>query len=259
MALLIPALSLFAFMCALFIVSLWRNDNGTADVGYGLAFIVTVAAAVLSAEASPHGLLLSALVLIWGLRLAIRIHRKNAGKPEDFRYRAWRESWGRWFIPRSFLQIYLLQGAVVFVVVFPVVATIVAPALGVTGLFVFGVALWVVGFLFESIGDAQLDRFIGNPANKGRIMMSGLWRYSRHPNYFGESLMWWGIAIAAASTTSYGILVYASPILITYLLLFVSGVPMLEKRWAGNLEWESYARRTSVFVPLPPRAESTLV
>lgn len=255
MTLVPPALALLAFMTTLFVVSMWRKDNGTADVGYGIAFIATATVALASADASPYAYILYALVVVWGIRLATRIFRKNRGKPEDFRYRAWRESWGRWFVLRSFLQIYLLQGAVVFIVVFPVVATIVAPKPGVGLLFALGILLWIAGFVFEAVGDAQLDRFIADPANKGRIMMSGLWHYTRHPNYFGESLMWWGIATAAASMTTYGILVFASPILITYLLLFVSGVPMLEKRWAGNPEWEAYAKRTSVFFPLPPRVD----
>lgn len=253
----VPALALFAFMTTLFIVSLWRKDNGTADVGYGMAFIVTVAVTLITNGASVPALVLSGIVAVWGVRLATRIYRKNLGKPEDFRYRAWRESWGEWFLLRSFLQIYMLQGAVVFIVVFPVLAALVAPTEGNPILIALGLALWAIGFVFESVGDTQLDRFIADPANKGRIMMSGLWRYSRHPNYFGESLMWWGIAVAAVSITSYGILVFVSPMLITYLLLFVSGVPMLEKRWAGNPEWEAYAKRTSVFFPWRVSSDST--
>ncbi len=252
MGFIFAGLALVSFMCALFLVSLWREDNGTADVGYGIAFIVAISAAHLYAQASGIALVLSVLASIWGIRLATRIYRKNRGKPEDFRYRAWREAWGDWFLLRSFLQIYMLQGAIVFIVALPVLAVIALPQEGSLTFFLIGLFLWCIGFFFEVRGDAQLDRFLREPANKGRIMTQGFWRYTRHPNYFGESMMWWGIALAAASFTTLSYVVFVSPILITYLLLFVSGVPMLEKRWAGNPEWEAYKEKTSVFLPLPP-------
>lgn len=120
-------------------------------------------------------------------------------------------------------------------------------------LVVTGFVLWLIGFFFETVGDAQLDAFIKNPENKGKIMMSGLWKYSRHPNYFGESTMWWGIALMSLGLSALPLYGFVSPLLITYLLLYVSGVPMLERRWEGNPEWEAYKARTSVIVPLPPR------
>jgi steroid 5-alpha reductase family enzyme len=116
-----------------------------------------------------------------------------------------------------------------------------------------GLLLWVVGFYFETVADAQLDSFIRNPENKGKIMQCGLWNYSRHPNYFGESLMWFGLWLASVAFTPWALLSVVSPLLITYLLLKVSGVPMLEKRWEGRADWEEYKRKTSVFVPLPPK------
>jgi steroid 5-alpha reductase family enzyme len=121
------------------------------------------------------------------------------------------------------------------------------------GLFSAGLLLWVFGFFFEVVGDYQLDRFITAPKNKGKIMTQGLWKYSRHPNYFGESLMWWGMAVMAASLSVYPFIGFVSPVLITFLLLKVSGVSMLEKRWEGNPAWEAYKKRTSVFLPLPPK------
>ncbi len=241
------------YMSFLFVCALIGKNNGIADVGYGVAFMVLVATVWWCApNVSEYALILAALPFIWGVRLAFRIGRKNWGKPEDFRYRAWREAWGRTFVVRSFLQIYMLQGLVVFVVALPVTLALVFPALIVNPqIFFLGIGLWIVGFLFESVADLQLDRFIRNPENKGKIMMSGLWRYSRHPNYFGESMMWWGIAIAASGISALPLLGFVSPLLITYLLLFVSGVPLLEKRWEGNPEWDAYKARTSVFIPLP--------
>ena len=117
---------------------------------------------------------------------------------------------------------------------------------------VVGVLVWIIGFLFEAVGDYQLRRFIGNPLNKGRIMMSGLWRFTRHPNYFGEVVLWWGIFLIALSVPG-GWRTIVGPATITFLILKVSGIPMLEAKYRSNPQYEAYQRRTSSFVPLPPR------
>lgn len=242
------------FMALLFVVALIRRNNGIADIGYGIAFmVVTGTALLLSSNIVVGASVLALLVFVWGIRLATRIYRKNRGKPEDFRYKAWRDAWGTTFYVRSFFQIYMLQGAIAFVIALPVTLSILFPRVAApVEMFVYaGCIVWILGFLFESVGDHQLDTFIQNPLNKGKIMTLGLWRYSRHPNYFGESLMWWGIAIVASSVSVYPVIVFVSPLLITFLLLKVSGVPMLEKRFAGNPEWEMYKVKTSVFIPLP--------
>ena len=255
------SLSVLAFyMSVLFLIALIRKNNGIADVGYGGAFIVTIAAAVLMTP-PPHApvLLVVLLPLIWGVRLAVRIYRKNRGKPEDFRYAQWRAVWGKTFLVRSFFQIYMLQGSIVFVVALPVLFALIYPVAEMNVIaFALGMLLWGVGFFFEAVGDSQLDQFIRDPLNKGKIMTKGLWHYSRHPNYFGESMMWCGIALAAAGLTAYPypFVGFLSPLLITFLLLKVSGVPLLEKHWEGNPEWAAYRTRTSVFMPLPPQAKN---
>jgi steroid 5-alpha reductase family enzyme len=255
MPILLTVLTLVCFMVFLFGVSLFIKNNGVADVGYGLAFLVVVG--VTTFLVPPTSWYLSALifmVFVWGIRLAVRIFLKNYGKPEDFRYRAWRESWGRTFIVRSFFQIYLLQGTIAFLIVSPVTLSLLFPAsTPSSALFFIGMVVWLIGFCFELVGDYQLDRFLKNPSNKGMILMSGLWQYSRHPNYFGESTMWWGVALIGVGLSSLPwAVMFVSPILITFLLLKVSGVPMLEKRWEGNPAWEAYKEKTSVFLPLPP-------
>ena len=118
-----------------------------------------------------------------------------------------------------------------------------------------GSLVWLIGYFFEVVGDAQLDAFLKIRPEKRptKFIESGLWRYTRHPNYFGEATMWWGLAIIANGNSSLGLIIWASPVLITYLLLFVSGVPLLEKRWAGDKAWEKYKAKTSVFLPLPPK------
>lgn len=248
---------LIGYMSVLYVLAMIRHDNGTADIGYGIGFLVCIFTALsLTGYGYVSGsvLVLTALVTLWALRLAARIYLKNRSKPEDFRYRAWREEWGKSFALRSYLQIYLLQGAVIFVVSLPVVLAALFPSEPMHELYMFGVLVWIIGFFFEAVGDYQLDQFITKPENKGKIMTRGLWKYTRHPNYFGESTMWWGISLAAGSLTSYPIVCFISPVLITYLLLKVSGVPLLEKKYAGKPEWEAYKAKTSVFIPMLPKS-----
>jgi steroid 5-alpha reductase family enzyme len=245
---------LLGYMSVLFGIGMITKNNAIADVGYGIAFMVVILATLLQFPGTAYlTWALAFLPFVWGARLALRIYLKNKGKPEDFRYRAWREQWGKTFVVRSFLQVYMLQGLVVFAVALPVLLAVVFPASTMFSLVALGSAVWLIGFFFEAVGDYQLDRFIKNPANKGKIMSLGLWKYSRHPNYFGESLMWFGIAIGSAGLSALPLLGFISPLLITFLLLKVSGVPLLEKHFEGNPEWEAYKARTSVFIPLPPR------
>ncbi len=251
---------LLVYMSLAYIVALIRKDNGTADIAYGGGFVLLALSALVLTSISSILLLLAGLVTVWALRLSTRIYLRNRGKEEDFRYKKWREEWGAWFIVRSYLQIYLLQGVILFCISLPVLlVSVYAPSATVTTGVYAGVLLWIIGFLFETIGDAQLDSFIKNSENKGHVLSGGLWKYTRHPNYFGEALMWWGVAIIAGTALlSSGnpilaALSFVSPVLITFLLLKVSGVPLLEARFAGNPEWETYKKRTSVFIPWFPR------
>lgn len=247
------------YTTTLFLVAYYKKDNSIIDIAYGPGFIVTAYTLVLlylgnfSLNLPQWTLLL--LITVWGTRLSYRIYGKNKGKPEDFRYKAWRDEWSEkgslYFLIRSYLQIFLLQGLVISIVLLPFTASL--PFLSTT-LPLFGIMLWGIGFFFESIGDFQLDRFIKDTdPNKGTIMTSGLWKYTRHPNYFGEATMWLGIAFISFSVSS-SFVVFLSPLLITYLLLYVSGIPMLEKKWEGNTQWESYKKKTSAFFPLPPKS-----
>ncbi len=255
--LILLALLLLAYMTAAFVISLLVKDNGVADIAYGLGFVVLAWKSYALGLGGTAGLIASVLVTVWGVRLARRIHRRNHGRPEDFRYRAWREAWGSWFVARSYVQIYLLQGSIIFLIALPVVLLNLYGATTIGWLGLLGILVWVKGFFYEAVGDYQLDRFLKNPENKGHIMAQGLWRYTRHPNYYGESLMWWGIGLLAASVLVplYGwvwFFVFESPLLITFLLLKVSGVPMLEAHFSGP-EWEAYKARTSIFIPWFPK------
>lgn len=255
---LLPAfVCLFIYMCGAFAVSLIHKNNGVADIAYGGGFVLVAWVSYLLGEPGLASLIACVLVSVWALRLSTRIYRRNKGRPEDFRYAAWREAWGKTFILRSFLQVYMLQGLVIFTVSLPVtVLALYGDTSGVSTVGWIAIAVWCIGFFFEAVGDWQLEQFIRNPANKGKLMTTGLWKYTRHPNYFGESVMWWGLALLAGSALGYtvlGLAAFIGPVLITYLLLKVSGVPMLEAKMKENPEWPAYEARTSVFIPLPPK------
>lgn len=246
-------LILFAYMSLWFVISLIKKRNDVADVAWGLGFVlITWTSFFISEDSGVRGLLVGVLVGVWGLRLAWHIHTRNKGKAEDYRYLAWRKEWGKWFYLRSYFQVYLLQGALLFLIVMPVLLINKNGGAGLGLLDFIGVAVWLVGFLFEVIGDAQLARFIKNPANKGKLMQSGLWAYSRHPNYFGEVTQWWGVWLVALSVP-YGWFGIIGPLTITFLILKVSGVPLLERKMDENPEFEAYKERVSIFIPWKPK------
>jgi steroid 5-alpha reductase family enzyme len=246
-----------AYMTVWYLVALVKKDNSVADIAWGLGFVLVAAITFFRRGSLFLPLLVTGLVAVWGLRLARHIFVRNKKPGEDPRYAEWRRKWGRAFVWRSYLQVFLLQGLFLLIISSPVIIININPynpasmADGWDTWFI-GVLVWGVGLFFEAVGDAQLARFKRDPVNRGKIMDRGLWRYSRHPNYFGESLMWWGIFLIALEVP-YGWTTVVSPALITFLLVRVSGVPLLEKRYAGNAEFQAYARRTSAFFPWFPK------
>lgn len=250
----VVAAVLFVFFALTFFVAQARKNHGLIDIVWGMGFIVS--AGLSYAAGQPRGpvpLLMTLLVSLWGLRLTIHLARRNIGKPEDYRYANMRATWNpRTFPIRMFVQIYLLQLVLNFLINLPTIVTNLQGQTAWGPLAMAGLFVWLVGFFFESVGDWQLKRFRADPVNKGRLITGGLWRYSRHPNYFGEATQWWGLFCLAVSGNGRYWLVL-SPVLITFFLLYVSGVPMLEKKYAGRPDWEAYKSRTSKFVPLPPR------
>jgi steroid 5-alpha reductase family enzyme len=247
--------AVLVYMTAWFLAAQLKGRNDIADIAWGVGFIVAAGVSLLAAGLyPPRGLLVSALVLIWGVRLAVHIHARNRGRGEDRRYRQWREEWGRWFVLRSFLQVFILQGVLLVAVAVPVIHAngSVSPPLGLLDLL--GVLVWLTGFGFETVGDWQLLKFLRDPANKGQLMTAGLWRYTRHPNYFGEVTLWWGVWLIVLSVPG-GWLTVIGPLTITGLILKVSGIPMLEKGYEGRADFAAYQRRTSAFFPRPPREE----
>ncbi len=253
---LVALITVAIFFNVLFLLALKLRDNSIVDIGWGIGFIlVTLATLAYSGTADARQLLIAALVLIWGSRLAIRIYLRNRGKGEDFRYRKWREDWGENWRRNAYLFVFVGQGVMMLLITIPImlVNTYPGPALGWLDLG--GVVVWCVGFVFEAVGDRQLDLFLRNPGNRGKVLDTGLWRYTRHPNYFGEVTQWWGVYLIVLSV-QWGWLGIIGPITITTLIVAYSGIPMLEKTMMQNPAFVEYAKRTSVFFPWPPKKTS---
>ncbi len=247
----ILALTLLGYMSLWFVISVIKKRNDIADIAWGLGFVLMAWLSFFLSGYSFKALLVNSLVTVWGLRLAIHIYNRNKNKPEDSRYMEWRRSWKNFYV-RSYLQVFILQGIFLYLISLPVifVNNSVFGRLEVSS--IAGLIVWIFGFYFESMGDRQLKVFLADPKNKGKVMDKGLWRYTRHPNYFGEVTQWWGIFIIALSLPN-SFITIIGPLTITVLILFVSGVPLLEKKYAGRPDFEEYKKRTSIFIPLPPK------
>ncbi len=247
------AAAAFVYMTAVFLAAQVKRNNAIVDVAWGPGFLVVIAALFAARPGlHPARLLYAGLVLVWALRLAIHIGRRNAGKPEDFRYAAMRRKWGRRAALKAFFFIFMLQGVLLLVVSFSATVLFAGPARPLGPWDLAGGLTFAAGFFFEPVPDAQLPAHVRHPANKGRLMTTGLWSLTRHPNYFGEAAMWWGLFLIALPSRS-GWAALISPVAITLLLLFVSGVPLLERKYAGRPDWEAYKLRTSKFIPWFPK------
>jgi len=242
-------------MIGLWIWSVALRNASIVDVFWGVGFALVAANGFCWGHAStaPRSLLISAMVALWGLRLGAHLLLRNAGHGEDPRYVAMRRRWGARFWWVSFFTVFALQGAILWFVSLPIQVVQAAPGGPLGGWDAVGVAVWLVGLVFESVGDLQLARFKADPGNASSVMDRGLWRYTRHPNYFGDFCVWWGLFIVALSAPL-GPYTLASPALMAFLLLRVSGVPLLERGMSERRPgYADYIRRTSAFFPRPPR------
>jgi len=246
---------ILGLMILLWLVSLALKNSSIVDIFWGTGFVVVVWAAFLL---TPGGFemrkwLISILVTIWGLRLSLHILWRNWGKPEDFRYQVWRKEAGAAWWWRSFFKVFLLQGFLLWIISTPLLAAqISAQPDRLIWLDILAVPVWLVGFTFEAAGDWQLARFKANPANKGKVLQTGVWRYTRHPNYFGDATQWWAYYLIALAAGGWWTIF--SPIIMTALLMRVSGVALLEKTLKEEKPgYKEYIETTSEFIPWFPR------
>jgi steroid 5-alpha reductase family enzyme len=239
-------------------MSLFKGDVSIVDSLWSMVFLALCLTWFLAYEyTTARGSIVLALVSAWALRLSAYITWRNWGEAEDVRYQAMRRKYSPNFALKSLLIVFLLQGVLAWIIALPLLTTVTSSK-PLNVLDAFAVALVVFGILFETVADAQLAAFKGHPDNQGRVMKTGLWRYSRHPNYFGECCIWWGFYLFAIAAGAWWSIV--SPLLMTFLLLRVSGVTLLERDIAQRRPgYREYTESTNAFLPGLPRAANKKV
>lgn len=243
--LILGALTIFIYFLIFFIAGQILKNNSIVDIGWGFGFVV-VALVMIINNFTPERLLITLMVALWGLRLFYHILKRNLGKEEDFRYQNMRKKWGKNQVINAFFRVYMSQGVFMFLISMTVLTY--GDNIQNILLVVLGIVVFSVGYFFEAVGDKQLKEFKSNPENKGKLMDKGLWQYTRHPNYFGEAVIWWGIYFTGLGL---GAPVWAiiSPITINILVRYVSGVPLLEEKYKDREDFKEYKKKTPVFVP----------
>jgi len=248
-------LVIMALMTTLWVVSIIIKNVSIVDLFWGFGFVLTAGFYFLKTDGSEsRKIILLALVAIWGLRLSIYLALRNLGKGEDFRYRQFRKTYGEqryWWI--SYFQTFLLQGILMWLISAPLLGAQFFGSDNPPGIFdCAGIALWLIGFSFEAGGDYQLARFKADPSNKGKVLDKGFWHYTRHPNYFGDSSVWWGYGFICLAAGSY--LPLLGSVLMTAMIIKVSGVALLEKNLKEQKpEYKEYIEKTSAFLPWFPK------
>ncbi len=248
-------LIIWVYVTSVWLLSVYLKNASIVDIFWGLGFVLVSAFYFnVSIENNSRQIIVLSLISIWGIRLSIHIFIRNLGKPEDYRYHEFRKHYGKerywWF---SYFQVFLLQGALIWLISAPVLSVKYFGTLNGLNIFDFlGMAIWIIGFIFEVGGDWQLARFKANPSNKGKLLQTGFWKYTRHPNYFGDAAVWWGFAMFSIAAGSF--IPVISAVLMSWLLLKVSGVTMLEKTLINTKPgFEKYVKQTSAFIPWFPK------
>ncbi|MCB2208384.1 MAG: DUF1295 domain-containing protein [Bacteroidetes bacterium] len=248
-------LIIISMMTLLWIISIFIKNVSIVDIFWGFGYVLVGTFYYLFSEGYElRKLVVLILVAIWGLRLTIYLAWRNAGKGEDFRYQEFRKNYGAhryWWV--SFFQTFLLQGILLWLISAPLLGAQYMPAGDHLNIFDYiGIAFWIIGFTFEAGGDFQLAKFKKNPANKGKVLDTGFWKYTRHPNYFGDAAVWWGFGFISIAASSY--IPVLGSILMTALIIKVSGVAMLEKSLKDKKpEYKAYIEKTSAFIPWFPK------
>ena len=248
------ALVLFIYFNIIFIVAQILKNNSIVDSFWGPGFLVVAVYTFLQQESiGLRSIIVTSAILLWSIRLFLHITIRNWNKPEDYRYINFRKKWGT-TLPtlKAYFHVFMLQGVLLYIVSLPIIIANTSGNVDLTLISYLGIILWIIGYYFEVVGDKELKDFKGNKENKGKLMTEGLWSYTRHPNYFGEATLWWGIFLMSISSLDQ-IFIIISPITITFLLLFVSGVPMLERKYKDRPDFIEYSKRTNKFFPWFPK------
>jgi steroid 5-alpha reductase family enzyme len=253
---LLAGLAILLFNTALWLLSLRLKNSSIVDPVWAIISLIAAGVYFIFGEGfQDRRLLLLALVLLWSLRLSGYLAWRNWGEPEDFRYAKWRQEAGESWWWRSYLKVFVLQGAIAWFISTPFLVAMTASGPDALGIFdLVAVLVWFYGFFFEAMGDYQLARFKANPDNHGKVLDYGVWRYTRHPNYFGDAAQWWGFGILALIAGGWWTL-YA-PALMTYLLINISGVAMLERHMRKKEKYAAYIASTPVFIPWFPKKKA---
>jgi steroid 5-alpha reductase family enzyme len=257
--LLLGLVVILVFFTILWWLSIRLQNTSIADAGWGPGILIIGLTYYLSSSGFPLRAHLTLILLaLWGLRLGVHLGMRNRLEGEDYRYVRWRDEYEDKWWWLSYPKVFLLQAVIAWIVSLPIyfaIVSLVPPSLNL--LDYLGVLVFLVGFVFESVGDEQLRRFRANRANKGMVLDTGLWRYTRHPNYFGEATVWWGFGLIGLAAGGFpGLL---GPAILTYLLLYVSGVTLIEPSLLTKKGYITYRGRTPAFVPLPPEVRLKII
>ena len=233
-----------------FFAAIIKRRNDLADIAWGLGFLLVGVVELTQNETSSRSFLVVGLIALWALRLSSYIGSRSIGKPEDARYQEMRSGWGANWILHTYVKVFWLQGCLLFAISQPIRTALRVETLELSWIDALAVVSAMTGFIIETLADYQKNAFKKIPKNRGKICDVGLWSKSRHPNYFGEIIFWVGIATFSMNTPQEFWLVWLSPALLATLLLKVSGVPLVEKRYAGNAAYEAYKQRTRLLLPI---------
>ena len=248
-------LIILGLMSTLWVISVFLKNVSIVDLFWGAGFVLASGFYYYNSSGLPdRKIIVLILVALWGFRLSLYLAWRNIGKGEDFRYREFRQKYGEnryWWV--SFFQTFLFQGILMWLISAPLLGAMNgARGISLNFLDYAGLVLWVIGFIFEAGGDFQLAGFKANSINKGKVLNKGLWRYTRHPNYFGDAAVWWGYGLFSLAAGSY--LPVLGSILMTLLIIKVSGVALMEKSLnESKPEYREYIRRTNAFIPWFPK------
>jgi len=235
------------FFSIAFLIAKKVDKLSIIDSFWSLSFMVIAIYSWFVGSRNLVGNIVTVLVLVWGIRLASHISFRNLGKEEDYRYKQMREKWDNVWLT-AYFKVFLVQGLLMLSIGFPIILINGWEGNSINSFVYLGLLIWLIGYAFEVIGDLQLKNFLKNREDPKQVMTEGLWAYTRHPNYFGEVTMWWGIFVIIFSVTGWWYTVI-SPITITFLILKVSGVPLLEEKYSGRSSFEEYKKHTNKFFP----------